>query len=116
VLIDLALLTRARASWARAAALSMLALTAVWTVWEYVGHRTAGVTGSDPYAYAQMAVDWVSRGTPLHEFPLFARIVALDLPYFASVHVGYHLPLQNLRDAPSVWPVGLSAFLALADR
>src|SRR5581483_10951315 len=31
-----------------------------WAVTEYFGHRTFGATGSDPYAYVQMAIDLVT--------------------------------------------------------
>ncbi len=116
VLIYFVQAAREQAQWSRAIALTLLVLTLVWAMWEFFGHHSAGVTGSDPYAYAQMAVDWAARGTPLHEFPLFSPVVALDLPYFAGVHVGYHLPLENLRDAASVWPTGVSFFLAIAYR
>lgn len=112
VLIQLAQSSGER--WTRRAGYLLVLLTFGWASWEYIGHRAAGVTASDQYAYAQMAVDWVQRGTPLHAFPLFERVFALNLPLFAGVHVGYHLPLGNLRDAPSVWPTGVSFWLALA--
>ncbi|MBI1802131.1 MAG: hypothetical protein HYR71_10950, partial [Chloroflexi bacterium] len=116
VLMQLAQGSSNRQAWASGSARLLLGMSVIWAVWETIGSRTSGVTATDPYAYAQMAVDWVRRGTPVHEFPLFETITKLDIPYFAAVHQGYHLPintaLQNLRDAPSVWPAGASLFLA----
>ncbi|MBI4788456.1 MAG: hypothetical protein HY782_15605, partial [Chloroflexi bacterium] len=56
--------TRTRTLVALAVALMLAALG--WFGAETLGHRTRGVTATDPYAYAQMAVDLATRGTPLH--------------------------------------------------
>lgn len=97
-----------------AAAFALAALA--WASALYVGHRTYGVTGSDPYAYAQMAVDLATRGTPLHHFTLFPSIAALGISWSPIVHTGYHVPIDARGDAPTVWPVGGSIALAIAFR
>ena len=51
-------------------AVLLVAAALGWSAWAGATLRTHGVTGSDPYAYAQMGVDLVTRGTPLHSFPL----------------------------------------------
>ena len=97
-----------------ASALSVAACA--WFAVETIGHRTRGVTGSDPYAYAQMAVDLATRGTPLHRFPLFASVAPLEVTWYPIVHVGYELPINPSGDAVTVWPPGGSVWLALAYR
>ncbi len=78
-------------------------------------NRPAGVTGSDPFAYVQMALDLAQRGTPLHQFPLAPFAANLGLPALPTTHVGYVLPdAQGF--APTVWPPGYSMLLALAYR
>ncbi len=91
----------------------LLALTFFWAGAEYIGHRTRGVTGSDPYVYAQMAVDLARHGTPWHRFSLFPKVSGLPIPWWPIVHLGYHLPHDSLGQAASVWPVGQSALLAV---
>lgn len=91
----------------------LLALTFFWAGAEYIGHRTRGVTGSDPYVYAQMAVDLARHGTPWHLFPLFPKVSGLGIPWWPIVHAGYHLPHDEVGHAASVWPVGQSALLAV---
>ena len=44
------------------------------------GHAAAGVTGSDPFAYVQMALDLAQHGTALHRFPLAVFAGGLELP------------------------------------
>lgn len=79
------------------------------------GHAAAGVTGSDPFAYVQMALDLVQHGTVLHSFPLAVFAANLGLPTLPATHVGYVLPnAQGL--APTVWPPGYSVLLAGAYR
>ncbi len=79
------------------------------------GHAAAGVTGSDPFAYVQMAVDLAQHGTVLHRFPLAVFAGALGLPTLPATHVGYVLAnAQGL--APTVWPPGYSVLLAGAYR
>ncbi len=88
----------------------------VWFAAETIGHRTRGVTASDPYAYAQMAVDLATRGSPLHSYPLFRDVANLSIAWYPIEHVGYRL-IDNLAgDAPTVWPIGGSIWLALAYR
>lgn len=91
----------------------LLVFTLLWASAEYFGHRTRGVTGSDPYAYAQMAVDLVERGTPLHHFPLFPKMNTLGISWWPIVHVGYRLPIDGVGNAPTVWPVGGAIPLAV---
>ncbi len=75
----------------------------------------AGVTGSDPFAYVQMAIDLAERGTPRHAFPLVPLALRLGLPPLPATHVGYiHPNASGL--APTVWPAGYSALLAGAYR
>lgn len=83
-----------------------------WFAAEAIGHRTRGVTASDPYAYAQMAVDLVTRGTVLHSFPLIREIANEKIPWYPIQHIGYRL-FDNLSgDAPTVWPIGGSIWIA----
>ena len=96
----------------RPAPLLLLAFTAVWAVVEYLGGRTRGVTGSDPFCYAQMAVDLARRGDPRHVFTLFPAIRELGIPWWPVVHVGYYPPGEGGVSA-TVWPVGWPAILAL---
>jgi hypothetical protein len=79
------------------------------------GYAAAGVTGSDPFAYVQMALDLAQHGTALHQFPLAVFAAGLGLPTLPATHVGYVLPnAQGL--APTVWPPGFSVLLAGAYR
>lgn len=96
--------------------IGLIAATFAWASILYVGHRTRGVTGTDPYAYVQMGIDLATRGTPLHRFTLFPSIVALDIAWSPMVHMGYHIPINLLGDAPSVWPIGGSFAIAWAYR
>lgn len=87
-----------------------------WFGAETVVHRTQGVTATDPYAYAQMAVDLATRGTLLHSFPLFQSIANLGVSWYPIEHIGYRL-FDNLSGmVPTVWPFGGSLWLALAYR
>ncbi len=79
-----------------------------WQLWRLA---PAGVTGSDPFAYVQMAVDLAERGTARHAFPLAVLAARLGLPTLPATHVGYVLPnAEGL--APTVWPPGFSVLLA----
>ncbi|MBI5034871.1 MAG: hypothetical protein HZB51_30470 [Chloroflexi bacterium] len=95
------------------AAILILA-TIVWASSLYNGHRTHGVTGTDPYAYAQMGIDLATHGTPLHRFTLFPSVASLTIPWSPIVHTGYHIPINANGDAPTVWPIGGSIAFALA--
>ncbi len=98
------------------AALALMAGSLAWFAVETIGHRTRGVTATDPYAYAQMAVDLATRGTPLHRFELFPDVANLGVSWYPIEHIGYRL-FDNLAGAvPTVWPVGGSILLALAFR
>jgi len=103
----------ARGSFLTLAGVVLLVLTFFWAGAEYIGHRTRGVTASDPYVYVQMAVDLARHGTPWHLFPLFPKVSTLGITWWPIVHMGYHLPHDSLGHAASVWPVGQSALLAL---
>ena len=86
--------------------------TLLWASLLYIGHRTAGASGSDPYAYAQMAVDIARHGSPLHRFTLFPTLRELGVPWYPIVHVGYALPLDAAGMAATVWPPGWPLLLA----
>ena len=102
----------------RARRLTTLVLvgTLLWASLLYLGHRTAGVSGSDPYAYAQMAVDIARQGSPLHRFPLFPILRETGVPWYPIVHVGYALPLDAAGTAATVWPPGWPLLLAASYR
>jgi len=88
----------------------------LWATVEYLGHRTFGATGSDPFAYVQMGIDFATRGTPTHSFPLFLLISQTSLPWYPILHVGYHLPHNLAGDAITVWSFGGSIAYAFAYR
>ena len=93
-----------------------LALAAsAWLAYLLGANRPAGVTGSDPFVYAQMGIDLARRGTPRHLFPLAPFAAGLGLPTLPTTHVGYVLPDAHGL-APTVWPPGYSALLAIAYR
>ncbi|MBN1221577.1 MAG: hypothetical protein JXM69_21830 [Anaerolineae bacterium] len=83
-----------------------------WMAFELFTHHTHGVTGTDPYGYAQVAVDLVERGSALHRFDLFPHIADLPIAWAPVITLGYHLPLNEFGDAASVWPLGMSFLLA----
>jgi hypothetical protein len=90
-----------------------LLLSFGWALYTYAHHYTHGVTGSDPYCYAQMAVDLVEHRLPVHRFPLVARMEQLGVFPEAGVHLGYHLPFEAGGRAATVWPIGQSVLLAV---
>lgn len=100
----------------RLAATAMIALSVVWAALEYGGHRTSGSTGSDPYTYVQMAVDIAQHGTPAHRFEIFPAFASVKIGWFELLHVGYHLPMNTLGDAVSVFPIGGAFSYAVAFR
>ncbi|CAG0943589.1 hypothetical protein ANRL1_01402 [Anaerolineae bacterium] len=111
--VALAQIARLFSKRALVALCAVIAFVAVgWFAAETIGHRTRGVTGSDPYAYAQMAVDLATRGTPLHRFAIFPSVAALNVTWYPAVHVGYELPINFNGDAATVWPLGGSVWLA----
>ncbi len=106
-------------AWARVvtgSALVLLVAALTWASVLYIGQRTRGVTGSDPFAYAQMGIDLATRSTPLHRFPLFESVAPLGIAWSPVVHTGYHVPINARGDAPSVWPIGGSFAMAVAYR
>jgi hypothetical protein len=90
---------------------TLMMLTLLWASWTYLRLRTHGVTGSDPYCYAQMAIDMVQHGVPVHRFPWVRTMQQLGVFGEAGVHLGYHLPFAADRSA-TVWPIGQSLLLA----
>ena len=97
----------------RSAAL-LIAASVAWSAWAAWALRTHGVTGSDPYAYAQMGMDLATRGTLLHSFPLAQLAYALNLSLHPTVHVGYRIPDPTHYQSATVWPPGYAIFTALA--
>ncbi len=102
------------ARFVRAGALALAAAALIWSAWTALTLRAHGVTASDPYAYAQMGVDLAERGTLAHAFPLVADTYALDIPSHAATHIGYRIPADARRIAPTVWPIGYAWFTAVA--
>lgn len=94
----------------------LVAAALAWFAAETIGHRTRGVTATDPYAYAQMAVDLATRGTPLHTFSLFPYVANLTVSWYPIEHIGYRLFDNLTGSVPTVWPIGGSIWLALAYR
>jgi hypothetical protein len=90
----------------------LIVCSLVWLALELFIHRTHGVTGTDPYGYTQMAVDLATRSTLLHRFDVFPYIADLTIAWAPVIALGYHLPLNALGDAASVWPPGMSILLA----
>ncbi len=95
--------------------LSALALM-LWASWTYLPLAARGVTGSDPYGYIQMALDWAATGSFLHRFPLAEVFQRLDLYPEAVLSLGYRLPLNSQLEAASVWPAGHAWLLGLLVR
>ena len=90
----------------------VLAATLLWAGVVYLGKRTHGATASDPYAYAQMGVDLAETGSFLHRYPLFQQVMPLQIAWAPLQPVGYHVPVNDLGDCPSVWATGASVFRA----
>ena len=89
-------------------------LACLWASNTYFALRTHGVTGSDPYAYVQMAVDLVQHQTLLHTFPLARQIAQWNLPLWPAAPVGYRPPDPQTGQAATVWPPGYSVLLVIA--
>jgi hypothetical protein len=102
-----------RGHWTRILGSALALVTLTWAAIAYLTVRTHGVTGSDPYAYVQMAVDIADHGTALHTFPLAPLLAGWDLPVWPVVPVGYVPPDPNTGLAATVWSPGYSAALAL---
>jgi hypothetical protein len=95
-------------------AAALIACTVGWSIWAATTLRTHGVTGSDPYAYTQMGVDLAERGTLAHAFPFVEQTYALGIDSHPVVHIGYRIPTDARRIAPTVWPIGYPWFTAAA--
>jgi hypothetical protein len=96
---------------ARLSAFGLAALGLVWVVALYPRLLPSGVTGADPFAYTQMAIDLAARGRPTHHFPLADLALQLNVPIYPTLFVGYTVPHGG--DSASVWPPGFSALLAI---
>ena len=97
---------------ARLAAFALATLAILWLAILFPRLIPTGVTGADPFAYVQMAVDLATRGTPMHHFPLADLAQRLNLPIYPTLFVGYTIPADG--EAATVWPPGFSALLAFA--
>ena len=98
--------------WLRRGGIALLVVTLVWSATEYLRHRTTGVSGSDPFCYAQMAVDFARQGTFAHRFPLTAQVTAWALPPAPTLPVGYWLP-DGSDAAITSYPFGFPILLAV---
>ena len=87
-----------------------------WAAWAYLTLYARGVTGSDPFCYVQMAIDWMHQGTLLHRFPLIPLALRLGIDPRPLLFVGYHEDLVATEWVPTVWPGGHSLLLGLAGR
>ena len=100
--------------WGQALAACLALPALVWSLVTYPALATRGVTGSDPYAYVQMALDLAQRGLPVHTFELVPRLFEWQLPVWPALPVGYTVLDLSSGLAATVWPPGYSAWLALA--
>ncbi len=98
----------------RIGAAVLISASFAWSVWAALALRTHGVTGSDPYAYAQMGVDLATRGTVFHRFPLVEQTYALNISSYPVTHIGYRIPTDISRESATVWPPGYAVFTAAA--
>jgi hypothetical protein len=105
-----------RVDWKILLGCTLAVLTLAWATISYLSVRTQGVTGSDPYAYVQMAVDIARHSTPLHTFPLAPQVAEWGLPMWPVVHTGYLPPDVRTGTSATVWAPGHSALLALGYR
>jgi hypothetical protein len=97
---------------ARLATVALVTLATLWIATLFPRLIPAGITGADPFAYVQMAVDLATRGTPTHSFPLAELAQRLNIPVYPTLFVGFTIPQNG--EAATVWPPGFSALLALA--
>lgn len=95
-------------------AAALVGLSIAWSLWTGLSLRTHGVSGSDPYAYTQMGIDLATHGSVFHSFPLVRLTYALEIPSEPVVHIGYKLPTDVTRTAPTVWPPAYAVFTGLA--
>jgi hypothetical protein len=95
----------------RTIAAALLIASFAWAIWTALTLRTHGVSGSDPYAYAQMGVDLATHGSVFHSFPLMRLTYDLNVDSHPVVHVGYLLPRDVQRVSTTVWPAAYSVFI-----
>ena len=98
-------------AWLQRGAIVLLAITLAWSAVEYLRHRTSGVSGSDPFCYVQMAVDFARHGTFAHRFPLTAQVAAWGLSPGPALPAGYWLP-AGPDAAITCYPFGFPLLLA----
>jgi len=96
----------------RLAAFALLTLGLVWIAILFPRLIPSGVTGADPFAYAQMGVDLANHASPFHHFALADLARQLNLPIYPTLFVGYTIPTSL--GSTTVWPIGFSALLAIA--
>ena len=92
---------------------AFLVLALIWSVVTGLTLHTHGVTGTDPYAYAQMAVDLARDEMPLHVFSLVEVLGDLGVDPRPLVPLGYLAPDLTTGASATVWPPGQAALLAL---
>jgi len=97
--------------WLHRGAIALMVVTLVWSASEYLRHRTAGVIGSDPFCYVQMAMDFAHHGTFAHRFPLTTQVAAWGLPPGPALPVCYWLP-GGPDAAITSYPFGFPLLLA----
>ena len=105
-----------RMGWKHTLGYTLATVALVWAAVTYLSLRTHGVTGTDPYAYVQMAVDIAERGLPLHTFEQMPGIAALGLPPEGAVPLGHFVLDPETGLSATVWPPGHSVFLAFGYR
>jgi hypothetical protein len=114
------LLTLAGSKLVRVVTWSLIAICGVvvlgWALWTYLSLAARGVSGSDPYCYIQMAIDWARSGSFLHHYPLVRDAVTAGINPEPILHTGYRLPFINGEWAATVWPTGHAWLLGLLGR
>ncbi|MGC9358407.1 MAG: ArnT family glycosyltransferase, partial [Anaerolineae bacterium] len=101
-----------RAGWRRTLGYTLAAVALIWATSTYFSLHTHGATGTDPYAYVQMAVDIANRALPLHTFNQVPRVAELSLPLEGAVPLGHFVLDPETGLSATVWPPGHSALLA----
>ena len=114
VAVGLRLAAGADKRFAAIGAALLITASVTWAAWAALTLRTHGVTGSDPYAYTQMGVDLAKHHTLAHAFPFVEQTYALSIESLPVVHIGYRIPTDVRRIAPTVWPIGYPWFTAAA--
>lgn len=99
----------------RALPFLILAFALLWYSTLVLRFPTYGAIGTDPATYLQMARDLVQRGTVVHEFPLFTKLLNENLSWDAFITPGYHIVRKTGFIAPN-FAFGFPLLLALAFR